>query len=244
MCFSRSIGFDELHDADVMKPGDKLLSWGYPEDVFYQRVFEYLERYRGQKIFAYIGVNTTNHFPFYDEEKRQAFPQFARALPFLRADTLRKKLPTRRLFKTSFLGKCTETSSKRVTLRIHIWSLSAIIRGLSGFTPTISTVRIMHFKKILSLPSQSSRRLQTADAIGLAHRSNDYIVISISCLRCWKCTESRVSGSMVTRFWRNLCSKGKRSRSAARWQCSRSAAAILLSSITLGSIFLNSPTIP
>ncbi len=88
-----------------MKPGDKLLSWGYPEDVFYQRVFEYLERYRGQKIFAYIGVNTTNHFPFYDEEKREAFPQFARALPFLRADTLKEKIANTTFIQDQFFGE-------------------------------------------------------------------------------------------------------------------------------------------
>ena len=100
-----SIGFDESHAADVMKPGDKLLSWGYPEDVFYQRVFEYLERYRGQKIFAYIGVNTTNHFPFYDEEKREAFPQFARALPFLRSDTLKEKIANTTFIQDQFFGE-------------------------------------------------------------------------------------------------------------------------------------------
>lgn len=62
--FMLSLGFDEVHNSDIMKPGDKALSWGYREDIFYQRVLEYLESYKDQKIFVYIAVSATNHFPF------------------------------------------------------------------------------------------------------------------------------------------------------------------------------------
>lgn len=62
--FMLSLGFDEVHNSDIMKPGDKALPWGYREDIFYQRVLEYLELYKDQKIFVYIAVSATNHFPF------------------------------------------------------------------------------------------------------------------------------------------------------------------------------------
>lgn len=102
--FMKSIGFDELHAADIMRPEDTILSWGYPEDVFYQRVFEYLEKYRGQKIFAYIAANTSNHFPFYDDEKRRAFPQFARTVPFPEASNLKERVANTTFLQDRFFG--------------------------------------------------------------------------------------------------------------------------------------------
>lgn len=63
--FMKEIGFDEVYAApDVMRPEDKRLEWGYQEDIFYQRVLEYLEKYRSEKIFVYIAVDSTNHYPF------------------------------------------------------------------------------------------------------------------------------------------------------------------------------------
>jgi arylsulfatase A-like enzyme len=102
--FMKVLGFDELHAADIMKPEDKLLSWGYAEDVYYRRVFEFLERYRGQKIFAYIGVSSTNHFPFYDKEKRVAFPQFTDAVPYPRPNHLGEELANTTYIQDRFFG--------------------------------------------------------------------------------------------------------------------------------------------
>ncbi|MCB9803102.1 LTA synthase family protein [Candidatus Nomurabacteria bacterium] len=62
--FMKNIGFDEVHSSDIMSPEDQELAWGYREDLFYQRVLEYLKQYQDQKIFAYIAVSTTNHVPF------------------------------------------------------------------------------------------------------------------------------------------------------------------------------------
>ena len=90
--FMKAIGFDEWHASDIMKPGDRKSSWGYVEDIFYQRVFEQLSRFRGQKIFAYIQVNTTNHYPFYNDEKKAAFPQFDQKLPFKKPETQRERM--------------------------------------------------------------------------------------------------------------------------------------------------------
>lgn len=62
--FMKAIGFDELHSQDIMRPDDPTLTWGYREDVFFKRVFEYLERYSDEKLFVFIAVSSTNHWPF------------------------------------------------------------------------------------------------------------------------------------------------------------------------------------
>lgn len=61
--FALSIGFDEVHNSDIMHKDDPLLRWGYREDVYYQRVVEYIQKhYADNKVFAYIAVSSTNHW--------------------------------------------------------------------------------------------------------------------------------------------------------------------------------------
>jgi hypothetical protein len=63
--FIPAIGFDELHNKDIMQAGDPKYPWGYREDIFYQRVFEYLNKNLAPKNnFLYIDVAGTNHWPF------------------------------------------------------------------------------------------------------------------------------------------------------------------------------------
>ena len=88
----KAIGFDEWHASDIMKPGDKKLSWGYVEEIFYRRVFEYIARFKGQKLFVYIQANTTNHYPFYNDEEKVAFPQFEQKLPFKMPRTQKERM--------------------------------------------------------------------------------------------------------------------------------------------------------
>ena len=103
--FMKAIGFDETHASDIMKPSDRSLSWGYVEDIFYQRVFEYMSRFKGQRIFAYIMVDTTNHYPFYDDEKKQAFPQFEQSLPFKTPETQRARMADSMYIQDYYFGK-------------------------------------------------------------------------------------------------------------------------------------------
>lgn len=74
--FMSAIGFDELHWKDIMKPGDPELPWGYREDIFFERIFDHLKRYKGQKIFVFIAVSSSNHWPFqvYDERYLHFLP--------------------------------------------------------------------------------------------------------------------------------------------------------------------------
>lgn len=64
--FGKMAGFDEVHDShDLMKPDDPMLTWGAREDAYYQRVVEYIQKnFADKKVFAYIAVSSTNHFPF------------------------------------------------------------------------------------------------------------------------------------------------------------------------------------
>lgn len=62
--FMKAIGFDQLHSEDIMRKDDPHSKWGFREDVFLQRVFEYLEPYKHQKTFVYIALSATNHHPF------------------------------------------------------------------------------------------------------------------------------------------------------------------------------------
>ena len=69
--FMLNIGFDEVHNSDIMQAGDPETKWGYREDVFFQRIFEYLDKnFQGQKIFVYIALSSTNHVPFTVDDAR------------------------------------------------------------------------------------------------------------------------------------------------------------------------------
>lgn len=77
-----TIGFDEVHSQDIMQPEDILLSWGYDERIFYKRVFDYLEKFKADKLFVYIEVGSVNHVPFYRPELERAYPEFVQSIPF------------------------------------------------------------------------------------------------------------------------------------------------------------------
>ncbi len=63
--FAESIGFEKVLADDIMQPEDAKFEWGYREDVFYRRVFEYLQRYHANdKLFVFIDTGATNHTPF------------------------------------------------------------------------------------------------------------------------------------------------------------------------------------
>ena len=103
--FLRGIGFEEVHAESIMKSGDPLLKWGYAEDVFYRRVFAYLERFKGEKLFVYILTCSTNHYPFYDDEKRKAYPQFTTRVPYPQAKNDRQRMANTTWIQDRFFGQ-------------------------------------------------------------------------------------------------------------------------------------------
>ena len=102
--FMREIGFDELHSEDIMKPGDQLLRWGYADDIFYQRVFEFLATLKEQKFLAYIGAHATNHYPFYDEQQKNAYPELRAHVPFPNAARQKEKMANSTYLQDQFFG--------------------------------------------------------------------------------------------------------------------------------------------
>jgi len=75
--FMNNLKFEHVHAEDIMKEGDPKYSWGYREDVFYKRAFEYIQENKSDKRnFIYLEVGPTNHWPF-------AMPNdFEGSLPF------------------------------------------------------------------------------------------------------------------------------------------------------------------
>jgi len=76
--FAEAIGFEEVHQKDIMLEGDKEYRWGYDDCVFYKRAFEYLkEKYpKGEKLFVYFEVSS-RHIPFPPDEEYSFVHKFS-----------------------------------------------------------------------------------------------------------------------------------------------------------------------
>ena len=62
---AESTGFERVLADDIMQPEDTKFEWGYREDIFYHRVFQFLQQhYRNEKLFVFIDTGATNHTPF------------------------------------------------------------------------------------------------------------------------------------------------------------------------------------
>lgn len=103
--FMTKLGFDEIHGNDIMRPGDKKLKWGYREDVYYERVFEYLEKFKDQEpLFAYIATSTTNHYPFYRQMDKN-YEDFWSKIPRQNSNEFRDRLTNSTFLQDYFLGE-------------------------------------------------------------------------------------------------------------------------------------------
>lgn len=98
--FMLSIGFDEVHNYDIMQPNDPELGWGFREDIFYQRVLEYLQKnYQDQKVFVYIATSATNHIPFkINDQKYQSL------VPFTQPKNFKEKITNTTFIQDAYLG--------------------------------------------------------------------------------------------------------------------------------------------
>jgi hypothetical protein len=62
--FMNKIGFGKQHYRDIIAPDAVEEPWGVREDYFYQGVLNYLKSNSAGKLFSYVAVSSTNHFPF------------------------------------------------------------------------------------------------------------------------------------------------------------------------------------
>jgi len=68
--FMKNISFAETHADDIMAEGDIKYLWGYREDIFYNKTFDYLKKNKINKYnFFYIEIGPTNHWPFKTPEE-------------------------------------------------------------------------------------------------------------------------------------------------------------------------------
>jgi len=130
--FLRAIGFDERHSTDVMQPEDRKIGWGYVEDIYYQRVFDYLRRFDGQKIFAYILVGATNHYPFGFEEAQSDAVRQLGGLLYPNPAGMRERISNTTFLQDYYFGKMyTErfapmygANSNALVLGDHSWPIA------------------------------------------------------------------------------------------------------------------------
>lgn len=101
--FVSKLGFDEVHFEDIMRAGDPRLRWGYKDDIFLQRVFEYLKKYKDEKIFAFVDLST-NHFPFFDLSRIE-IPEYNNIVPYPNPLSFKEKLENTSYIQDIFLGE-------------------------------------------------------------------------------------------------------------------------------------------
>ncbi|HMB65976.1 MAG TPA: sulfatase-like hydrolase/transferase [Patescibacteria group bacterium] len=123
--FMENIGFQHVHAEDIMKENDPEYTWGYREDVFYQRALNHFQDKKGEQNLLYLEVGPTNHWPF----KKPADVDME--LPYENADTLKKRLANTSHIQDHYLGTALERikeifPEKNYTLIIlsdHSWPL-------------------------------------------------------------------------------------------------------------------------
>ncbi len=104
----KNIGFSEIHNSSIMQKEDPKLTWGYREDVFYDRIIEYLDQDNFENKFVYIAVSSTNHYPFNIDTD-----SFDGALPFdikekTTINNIVKKLSNSVYIQDNYFGKLME----------------------------------------------------------------------------------------------------------------------------------------
>jgi hypothetical protein len=75
------------------------------EDIFYRRVFEYLEKFRNEKVFVYIVAGSANHYPFFDSEIEKMFISLKAQLPFQAPRTFRERMANTTYIQDHFFGE-------------------------------------------------------------------------------------------------------------------------------------------
>jgi hypothetical protein len=98
--FADKVGFEEVIFDEIMLPGDPKLLWGYREDVYFTRMFDYLLTESSTKNkFIYITVSSTNHYPFDAKDAR-----YDSSFPYENANNLYEKISNTTFLQDVYLG--------------------------------------------------------------------------------------------------------------------------------------------
>jgi len=98
--FAESIGFEHVLADDIMQPEDIKFDWGYREDIFYIRVFQYLQtHYTGEKLFVFLDTGATNHAPFEVLDKA-----LLDKVPFPRTENFTEKISNTTFAQDAYFG--------------------------------------------------------------------------------------------------------------------------------------------
>lgn len=106
--FLPAIGFEEVLGHEIMKPHDQRSRWGYREDVFYQRVLEYLRNFKGQRILAYLEASMSNHYDFSVGQTLPPHSELRARLPFPQPTNFRERLANTTFIQDHFFGQMFE----------------------------------------------------------------------------------------------------------------------------------------
>jgi arylsulfatase A-like enzyme len=125
--FAQSIGFDKILADDIMRPEDEKFQWGYREDLFYTRTFEYLRRYRpDEKLFVFIDTGATNHIPFKVLDKA-----YLQKVPFPKPADFTQRLSNTTFVQDAYFGHFYDLFKERYASRgsvlvasDHSWPMS------------------------------------------------------------------------------------------------------------------------
>jgi len=113
MRFAESIGFEKVLADDIMRPEDVKYDWGYREDIFYSRAFEYLRRYQpSDKLFIFIDTGATNHTPF-----KILDDKFADNVPFPHPTNFQEHLSNTTFVQDAYFGYFYELFRKHYASR-------------------------------------------------------------------------------------------------------------------------------
>lgn len=100
--FMQDIGFNETHSADLMQPNDPKYEMGYREDVFYGRVFDYLQTNPAPRNFIYLAVSGTSHWPF--DLPKDITPAQKAGLPYPKTENFEQILSNNTYLQDSYLS--------------------------------------------------------------------------------------------------------------------------------------------
>lgn len=118
--FAQAIGFEKVLADGIMRAGDTKFDWGYREDVFYRRVFEYLERrHPRERLFVFIDTGATNHTPFEVLDGR-----FLQTVPFPQPREFEEYLSNTTFVQDAYFGLFYDEFRKRYGTRGSLLAVS------------------------------------------------------------------------------------------------------------------------